>query len=128
MVSPGREEFQRTERETEELRVKIRTLESLRNVDPAVANLAAGLCVRCAQNEAVLPPSVGTSQRQSLDAITRYKETIQEEKCSFKLQADLFTRFVIVFSPNIVKILLSGIIEKVKFVLEKSWNLFIRFA
>ena len=44
--------------------------DSLSKADPELLGLAAGLCIRCATNEAVIQPSAGASQ--SVAIVTRY--------------------------------------------------------
>jgi hypothetical protein len=66
-----REELASYEREVEELRSRVRMMESLSSADPNLLQMAAGLCVRCAQNEAVLAPSGVAGSRISIDRLTK---------------------------------------------------------
>ena len=66
-----RDELSRYEGELDQVQARLRMQESLAGADPAVAGLAAGLCIRCGQNEAVLPPSVGATQKHSIDSLTK---------------------------------------------------------
>ena len=67
-----REEQSAYEKEVEELRSRVRMLESLSSADPNLMQMAAGLCVRCAQNEAVLAPGgVAGVTQMSVDRLTR---------------------------------------------------------
>jgi hypothetical protein len=44
--------------------------DSLNKADPELLGLAAGLCIRCATNEAVIQPSGGATQ--TVATVTRY--------------------------------------------------------
>ena len=68
-----REELQASQKEIDELKGKLRMKNSLLSADPdADINLAAGLCIKCAQNEAVLAPSSGGTMRESLEKVSRF--------------------------------------------------------
>ena len=66
----SREEVEKYEKEVHELNAKLRLQNAYSSVDQATATMASGLCIRCAQNEAVLPESYG-SQKQSVDKLTK---------------------------------------------------------
>ena len=66
----SREEVEKYEKEVHELNAKLRLHNAYSSVDQATATMASGLCIRCAQNEAVLPESYG-SQKQSVDKLTK---------------------------------------------------------
>ena len=56
-----------------ELEAKIRILQTMQaSTDADVVGLAGGLCVKCAQNDALLPPSVTFSQKRSVERLTKY--------------------------------------------------------
>ena len=57
------------EQETEELRKQIRMRDSLSKADPELLGLAAGLCIKCATNEAIIQPTGGIGQ--SVITLTR---------------------------------------------------------
>ena len=42
------------------------------STDVDVVGLAGGLCVKCAQNDARLPPSVTYAQQRSLERLRKY--------------------------------------------------------
>ena len=67
-----REELQTSQREVDELRGKLRMQMSLLSGDPdAAVCLAGGLCIKCAQNEAVLAVSAHGNVRESLEKVSR---------------------------------------------------------
>ena len=66
----SREEVEKYEKEVHELNAKLRLQNAYNSVDQTTATMASGLCIRCAQNEAVLPESYG-SQKQSVDKLTK---------------------------------------------------------
>lgn len=72
----SREEQRALEKEAEELRSRVRAVESLAASDPNLLQLAAGLCVRCAQNEAVLAPS---GSKVTLERLTRERDELVEQ-------------------------------------------------
>ncbi len=65
-----REEVEKSEQEIEELRAKLRVQDALSGVDQNSSVLAAGLCIRCGQNEAVLPSTIA-GHKHTIDRITR---------------------------------------------------------
>jgi len=67
-----REEGEKSERDLHEMRSRLRMLESMQG-QGGVGTYAAngGLCLKCAQNEAILPPSVAVLHKQSMDCLTR---------------------------------------------------------
>ena len=72
MCVGGREESEKQEGHVSELQARCRILETLHGTaDPDVIGLAGGLCVKCAQNDAVLPPSVTYTQKRSVERLTR---------------------------------------------------------
>ncbi len=69
-LSHAKQEVEKYEKEVEELQSKLRLQTAFSSVDPGTSKMASGLCVRCAQSEAVLPSTYG-SQQKSIDKITR---------------------------------------------------------
>ena len=67
-----REEAVKYEKEAETLKAQLRMQEALSAVtgqDPSM--LSAGLCIRCSENEAVLPATFANKQA-TIDRITKY--------------------------------------------------------
>ena len=65
-------ELQASQKEIDELKGKLRMQMSMLSADPdAASNLAAGLCFKCAKNEAVLAASAGCTVRESLEKVSR---------------------------------------------------------
>ena len=67
-----REDNDKYEKQVSDLHARIRILETLQgSADPDLIGMAGGLCVKCAQNDAVLPPSVVYSQKRSVEKLTK---------------------------------------------------------
>ena len=68
-----RSENEKYEQQVCDLKARVRILETCQgSADIDLVGLAAGICVKCAQNEAVLPPSVADNQKRSIEKLTRY--------------------------------------------------------
>ena len=67
-----REEIERYESEVHDLSAKLRLQNALSGVDGETAALATGLCIRCAENEALLPSSYGSNNKETIDKLTKY--------------------------------------------------------
>ncbi|ELU12898.1 hypothetical protein CAPTEDRAFT_223139, partial [Capitella teleta] len=80
----AREELASYEREVEELKQRVRMMESLSSADPNLLQLASGLCVRCAQNEALLAPSGVAGSRVNIERITKERDDLVEQMATMK--------------------------------------------
>ncbi|KAI0237435.1 hypothetical protein LSAT2_012032 [Lamellibrachia satsuma] len=88
-LSHTRVELQASQKEIDELKGKLRMQMSMLSADPdAASNLAAGLCFKCAKNEAVLAASAGCTVRESLEKVSRERDELVTELTGMRARYD----------------------------------------
>ncbi|XP_038074906.1 serologically defined colon cancer antigen 8 homolog isoform X1 [Patiria miniata] len=77
-LSYTRSELEKYERQCDELRSKLRMAESVNLMSREESQLENGLCVRCAQHEAVIASTHGSAHAKAVERITGERDELME--------------------------------------------------
>ncbi|XP_013420193.1 serologically defined colon cancer antigen 8 homolog isoform X2 [Lingula anatina] len=83
-LANAREEAEQNEKVVEELQGKLRLLESLNKLGRADTEQEPGLCIQCAQNEAMVSSVIGGRNTQVIENLTKERDGLIETVASFK--------------------------------------------
>ncbi|XP_013399284.1 serologically defined colon cancer antigen 8 homolog [Lingula anatina] len=83
-LANAREEAEQNEKVVEELQGKLRLLESLNKLGRADTGQEPGLCIQCAQNEAMVSSVIGGRNTQVIENLTKERDGLIETVASFK--------------------------------------------